>query len=520
MPFALCCQDIGYGSSTNIPDRGACLEKAKKEAASDALKRALRLFGNGLGNCIYGSCAACFCFAARCCVLAVVSARRSLFLSFVASWLCADKAYLDKLGKGQVVNPPLDLTANRAKKRNRFMPLSKEEVARADAASASAAAAAASGGAATAASYSAPHAMSMGGGSPTIKAPPPSTTPMQGSPKIARTGAYQTAPCAVAASAAAASASSAPNPYLKPPQQPGSHPMQLPQPQQQQQQQVHSPLVKQEQQHNSPVISAGMRNTTPFAQQQQPQSSGYNNRPGAPPAPQQQQQPQQQAATPSAWQSNLPLQSNYGQTVILGQQNQQQQQQQQQTSPTPHPYQHYSTPAALNAASASAAASHAAPAVPQQQQYNSAARAAPFSSSAQPISSAYGSASSASASSTSVPAIAESKFDPDLDDDALLNIVERHSPQKPKEPAPVPAIGSQNSSPAARAIHLGATPPAATTAATERKSHSPQPQNQNQQQQAAVSRFPSSLSPHSAPNPVSKKAEEEKQLITSDDLLA
>lgn len=48
-------EDIGYGSCANMPDRAAALEKAKKEAASDALKRALRLFGNGLGNCIYGT---------------------------------------------------------------------------------------------------------------------------------------------------------------------------------------------------------------------------------------------------------------------------------------------------------------------------------------------------------------------------------------------------------------------------------------------------------------------------------
>ncbi len=33
--------------------KAAALEKAKKEAISDARKRALRLFGNGLGNCVY-----------------------------------------------------------------------------------------------------------------------------------------------------------------------------------------------------------------------------------------------------------------------------------------------------------------------------------------------------------------------------------------------------------------------------------------------------------------------------------
>jgi DNA recombination protein Rad52 len=46
-------EDIGYGTSVNSPDRGTALEKAKKEAVSDGLKRTLRLFGNGLGNSIY-----------------------------------------------------------------------------------------------------------------------------------------------------------------------------------------------------------------------------------------------------------------------------------------------------------------------------------------------------------------------------------------------------------------------------------------------------------------------------------
>lgn len=38
---------------SNAPDRGTALEKCKKEAVTDATKRALRLFGNVLGNCIY-----------------------------------------------------------------------------------------------------------------------------------------------------------------------------------------------------------------------------------------------------------------------------------------------------------------------------------------------------------------------------------------------------------------------------------------------------------------------------------
>lgn len=43
----------GVGIMMNAFDRGAALEKAKKEAESDGLKRALRLFGKGLGNTVY-----------------------------------------------------------------------------------------------------------------------------------------------------------------------------------------------------------------------------------------------------------------------------------------------------------------------------------------------------------------------------------------------------------------------------------------------------------------------------------
>jgi len=44
-------EDVGYGLGEG--KKGAALEKAKKEAISDGLKRALRLFGNHLGNSIY-----------------------------------------------------------------------------------------------------------------------------------------------------------------------------------------------------------------------------------------------------------------------------------------------------------------------------------------------------------------------------------------------------------------------------------------------------------------------------------
>ena len=46
-------EDIGYGSIENCRGKAAAFEKAKKEGTTDALKRALRSFGNVLGNCIY-----------------------------------------------------------------------------------------------------------------------------------------------------------------------------------------------------------------------------------------------------------------------------------------------------------------------------------------------------------------------------------------------------------------------------------------------------------------------------------
>lgn len=46
-------EDIGFGSSENQRLKGMAIEKAKKEAATDSLKRALRQFGNALGNCCY-----------------------------------------------------------------------------------------------------------------------------------------------------------------------------------------------------------------------------------------------------------------------------------------------------------------------------------------------------------------------------------------------------------------------------------------------------------------------------------
>jgi len=45
-------EDVGYGICED-KRKGTAIENAKKEAVSDARKRALRVFGNALGNCIY-----------------------------------------------------------------------------------------------------------------------------------------------------------------------------------------------------------------------------------------------------------------------------------------------------------------------------------------------------------------------------------------------------------------------------------------------------------------------------------
>ncbi|KAG5961727.1 hypothetical protein E4U58_004123 [Claviceps cyperi] len=46
-------EDIGYGSIENAKGKAIAFEKAKKEGTTDGMKRALRSFGNVLGNCIY-----------------------------------------------------------------------------------------------------------------------------------------------------------------------------------------------------------------------------------------------------------------------------------------------------------------------------------------------------------------------------------------------------------------------------------------------------------------------------------
>ncbi|WVQ78161.1 hypothetical protein IAT38_000242 [Cryptococcus sp. DSM 104549] len=46
-------EDVGCGQGENIKGKGAALDKAQKEAVTDGTKRALRTFGNVLGNCLY-----------------------------------------------------------------------------------------------------------------------------------------------------------------------------------------------------------------------------------------------------------------------------------------------------------------------------------------------------------------------------------------------------------------------------------------------------------------------------------
>jgi len=45
-------EDIGYGVSEGMRSKALSIEKARKEAVTDALKRALKSFGNVLGNCL------------------------------------------------------------------------------------------------------------------------------------------------------------------------------------------------------------------------------------------------------------------------------------------------------------------------------------------------------------------------------------------------------------------------------------------------------------------------------------
>ncbi|KAJ7163673.1 RAD52 DNA repair protein [Mycena filopes] len=49
----VCHEDVGYGMIENAKSKGMALDKCKKEAVTDGLKRTLRTFGNVLGNCLY-----------------------------------------------------------------------------------------------------------------------------------------------------------------------------------------------------------------------------------------------------------------------------------------------------------------------------------------------------------------------------------------------------------------------------------------------------------------------------------
>ena len=45
-------EDVGYGTSEGMRSKALSIEKARKESITDGLKRALKSFGNALGNCL------------------------------------------------------------------------------------------------------------------------------------------------------------------------------------------------------------------------------------------------------------------------------------------------------------------------------------------------------------------------------------------------------------------------------------------------------------------------------------
>jgi DNA repair and recombination protein RAD52 len=53
MQREVCHEDVGYGTIDNAPGRGKGMEKCRKEAVTDGLKRALRTFGSATGGCMY-----------------------------------------------------------------------------------------------------------------------------------------------------------------------------------------------------------------------------------------------------------------------------------------------------------------------------------------------------------------------------------------------------------------------------------------------------------------------------------
>ena len=46
-------EDVGYGHTEGVRGKHAALEKCKKEAITDSIKRGLKTFGRVLGNCLY-----------------------------------------------------------------------------------------------------------------------------------------------------------------------------------------------------------------------------------------------------------------------------------------------------------------------------------------------------------------------------------------------------------------------------------------------------------------------------------
>lgn len=46
-------EDVGYGHTEGVRGKHAALEKCKKEAITDSIKRGLKTFGRLLGNCLY-----------------------------------------------------------------------------------------------------------------------------------------------------------------------------------------------------------------------------------------------------------------------------------------------------------------------------------------------------------------------------------------------------------------------------------------------------------------------------------
>lgn len=477
-------EDIGYGICSNMPDRGAAIEKVKKEAASDALKRTLRLFGNGLGNCIY------------------------------------DKEYLAKVAKGAVISQPLDMTQNRpgSKKRNRFMPMSKEEVAQQNAINAYQAGAAAAAahrptqgmpdGMSSAAAASAAAGMSSYAASVSSPGAPRAvgvSSSVQGSPKVSKL-AYGQSPASaqnLATSSTGFGTGHTNSPVVKMEQGPPSPSMGLRPP---------APNfagnVPQQQQHQQ------QHHTTP--PQQQSIWSAAPTSVAPPPAPATPQQPAWQAA----------LQSNTAHSMGLGhpqqgqaqqpqaptaqsmqQQRQPMQQQSHQSVPVSNPYASHSAGAqshsyaqstsssAMSSSSMAATSSttqpstsaHAglfpsAPAANQTYVPSSMRTPVPASSSFTSSSFAGSSSSmSATASTAGAPPAAAggstaapvSRVDDDLDEDALLTMADRHSPQKPKENvAPHTSSSSATAEAAKRSLQpVFNSKPAAGT--DERKEGSP-----------------------------------------------